>query len=115
VYNSCFALLSAAIAGAVACAVSPHNYKLTHMQQYAALLGDHSSRTFTHNNTNTHCKFLQSRHNLEAAGRCLSRVSAKVTEMKQTDRRRLNEEYQRLVNGLAEGQGGGGIGPIPGG
>jgi DNA excision repair protein ERCC-2 len=54
------------------------------------------------------------RHNLEAAGRCLSRVSAKVTEMKQTDQRRLNEEYQRLVNGLAEGQGGG-IGPIPGG
>lgn len=45
------------------------------------------------------------RQNLEAASRCLGRVSARVTEMKQTDQRRLNEEYQRLVHGLAEAPG----------
>lgn len=35
-------------------------------------------------------------------GRCLGKLSSEVTKMKQRDAAKLNEEYQRLVRGLAE-------------
>ena len=34
---------------------------------------------------------------LQTSSRCLSKLSARVTEMKASDARRLNDEYQRLV------------------
>lgn len=39
---------------------------------------------------------------LEAAGRNITSLSGKIERAKQTDARRLKEEYQRLVNGLAQ-------------
>eukprot|EP00903_Cladosiphon_okamuranus_P005999 g5919.t1 len=42
------------------------------------------------------------KRSLDAASRCLGKISSKVAEMKRTDQARLNEEYQRLVSGLAE-------------
>ena len=43
-----------------------------------------------------------SRPILEASSRSLSSLTAKVNEMKASDAQRLNEEYQRLVSGLAQ-------------
>lgn len=57
------------------------------------------------------------KRSLDAASRCLGKISSKVSDMKRTDQARLNEEYQRLVSGLANvlpGQTGGGVGGGPG-
>ncbi|CAM9956964.1 unnamed protein product [Ectocarpus sp. 6 AP-2014] len=42
------------------------------------------------------------KRSLDAASRCLGKISSKVAEMKRTDQARLNAEYQRLVSGLAD-------------
>ncbi|CAM9626346.1 unnamed protein product, partial [Chrysoparadoxa australica] len=42
------------------------------------------------------------RRSLDRASGCLSQLSTKVNNMKASDRERLNQEYQRLVRGLAE-------------
>ncbi|CAN0231024.1 unnamed protein product [Hapterophycus canaliculatus] len=42
------------------------------------------------------------KRSLDAASRCLGKISSKVSEMKRTDQARLNAEYQSLVSGLAE-------------
>ena len=51
---------------------------------------------------------------LDAAGRNIASLSNKIERAKQTDARRLREEYERLVNGLAQqgviNRGGGGDG-----
>lgn len=39
---------------------------------------------------------------LDKATRCLGKLSTEVSKMKQKDANKLNEEYQRLVRGLAE-------------
>ncbi|CAM9937713.1 unnamed protein product [Ascophyllum nodosum] len=53
------------------------------------------------------------KRSLDAASRCLGKISSKVADMKRTDQARLNEEYRRLVSGLAEsglGRSSGGVG-----
>ena len=40
---------------------------------------------------------------LEACSRNISRISSEILRLKATDARRLNDEYQRLVHGLASG------------
>ena len=42
------------------------------------------------------------RQTLDAASRNVSSLANKIERAKQTDERRLREEYQRLVNGLAQ-------------
>ncbi|CAM9967486.1 unnamed protein product, partial [Phaeothamnion confervicola] len=42
------------------------------------------------------------RRGLDAAGRCLGKLSSQVNNLKASDQARLNAEYARLVNGLAQ-------------
>eukprot|EP00904_Undaria_pinnatifida_P005279 jgi/Undpi1/1881/HiC_scaffold_12.g05268.m1 len=55
------------------------------------------------------------KRSLDAASRCLGKISTKVAEMKRTDQARLNAEYQRLVSGLAESGLGRSSGGVAGG